>query len=71
MMWTTYPSVLPQERCPDEDGLHTINTSLASGLGDTEIAGAALAVELGEVTSLDVQSLLGSIFRRHDEILEM
>lgn len=49
-----YPSVLPHEGGPREDGFHTIDARVAGGLGNAEVGGAATAVELGEVASLGV-----------------
>ena len=65
-----YPSVLPHERSPREDGFHTIDARVASGLGNAEVGGAATAVELGEVTSLRIQRCdSGSRFSGHDSEL--
>ena len=49
-----HPSVLPHEGGSRKNGFHAIDPRVASGLGNTEVGGAATAVELGEVTSLRV-----------------
>ena len=66
-----YPSVFPHEGGPCEDGFHTVDARVAGGLGDTEVGGAATAVELGEVTSLGIQRCgSGSRFSGHNSELE-